>query len=169
MSIRSPFGRLAVYLILLAGSVVFLFPLLWMISTSLKPVEETMQMPPVWIPSTIQWHNYWDAITYEADKLGYIPFLRYAVNTLYLAVRGEDNSVWLNTWSGAAWQGWTALQSGATIDSPTVTVSNGELFVVVRNIDGTTLWYCRIDLYAKVQSGWTQISGSSPSMPTLTP
>lgn len=88
MTVTSRTGRLLTYLILAAGSLVFMFPLLWMLSTSLKPIEETMRMPPVWIPSTIEWHNYWDAVKYGSDKVGYVPFLRYALNTIYLAVLG---------------------------------------------------------------------------------
>lgn len=38
------------YVVLLAGSVVFMLPLAWMISTALKPIEQTMSMPPSWIP-----------------------------------------------------------------------------------------------------------------------
>ncbi|NSW55032.1 MAG: carbohydrate ABC transporter permease [Armatimonadetes bacterium] len=96
MTVKSPTGRLVAYLLLVLGSVAFLFPLVWMISTSLKPIEETMRVPPVWIPSTIQWRNYADAVTYGSDKLGYIPFLRYAVNTLYLAVLGVIGTVLSN-------------------------------------------------------------------------
>ncbi len=43
-------GRIIIYALLLAGSFIFLFPLFWMISTSLKPIDQTMTMPPVWIP-----------------------------------------------------------------------------------------------------------------------
>lgn len=71
---------------LLALSVLFLMPLVWMISTSLKPINETMSIPPTWIPSVFQWNNYWDAIAYGSDKLGYLPFLVYARNTLLLCV-----------------------------------------------------------------------------------
>jgi len=42
--------NVAVYLLLALGSVVFLFPLGWMMVTSLKPVEQTMSMPPSWVP-----------------------------------------------------------------------------------------------------------------------
>jgi len=43
-------GKLIVYALLLAGSVLFLVPLLWMISTALKPIDQTMNMPPQWLP-----------------------------------------------------------------------------------------------------------------------
>src|SRR5687768_14375225 len=68
-----------VHVLLVAGSLVFLFPLLWMLSTSLKPIQETMTSPPVFIPSTWQWQNY-------GDTVRYIPFFRYTVNTVTIAV-----------------------------------------------------------------------------------
>ncbi len=43
-------GRLAIYILLIGGSALFLIPLLWMLSTALKPIEQTMSMPPTWIP-----------------------------------------------------------------------------------------------------------------------
>lgn len=43
-------GRFLIYLLLISGSVIFLIPLVWMISTSLKPIDQTMSMPPLWMP-----------------------------------------------------------------------------------------------------------------------
>ncbi len=43
-------SRILIYLLLLLGSVMFLIPLVWMISTGLKPIEQTMSMPPTWLP-----------------------------------------------------------------------------------------------------------------------
>jgi multiple sugar transport system permease protein len=54
MKLRSKFGRFIVYAMLLAGSVVFLAPLAWLISTSLKPTEQTMTMPPIWLPKAYE-------------------------------------------------------------------------------------------------------------------
>ncbi len=42
--------RTLLYGLLLAGSVFFLFPLVWMLSTSLKPLDQTMRLPPNWVP-----------------------------------------------------------------------------------------------------------------------
>ncbi|MDQ2731386.1 MAG: hypothetical protein M3Y56_06990, partial [Armatimonadota bacterium] len=39
------------HLTLLAGSVLFLIPFAWLISTSLKTDEEQAVFPPVWIPT----------------------------------------------------------------------------------------------------------------------
>ena len=82
-----------VHLVLIVLSAVFLFPLLWLVSTALKPIEETMREPPTLIPSVIQWHNFRDAFVYGADKLGYIPFLVYGRNTLILCILGVSGVV----------------------------------------------------------------------------
>jgi multiple sugar transport system permease protein len=42
--------KILIYFLLLAGSAMFLLPLLWMMSTGLKPIDQTMAMPPTWLP-----------------------------------------------------------------------------------------------------------------------
>ena len=42
--------RLPLHALLIGGALLFLIPLLWMISTALKPIEQTMTMPPQWLP-----------------------------------------------------------------------------------------------------------------------
>jgi multiple sugar transport system permease protein len=42
--------RFSIYAMLILGSITFLIPLLWMISTGLKPIDQTMSMPPRWLP-----------------------------------------------------------------------------------------------------------------------
>jgi ABC-type glycerol-3-phosphate transport system permease component len=51
---------LFLYVILIALSVVYLLPLYWMISTSLKVTGSEMVIPPQWIPDPIAWNNYVD-------------------------------------------------------------------------------------------------------------
>src|ERR1051326_6202267 len=91
-----------VHIVLVFFSFLFAFPLLWMISTSLKPISETMSDNIQWIPGlyvyfhkaglhkaasgfaapvtirsipgNFQWRNYYDAIAYEHNVLGYYPF-----------------------------------------------------------------------------------------------
>jgi multiple sugar transport system permease protein len=72
---RYPWSKGAVHALLIAGSLFFVFPVLWMFSTSLKPLEQTLTPEPVWIPTTIEWRNY-------TATIRYIPFLRYAMNTV---------------------------------------------------------------------------------------
>ena len=43
-------SRLLIYLALTAGAAFFLLPLLWMLSTALKPLEQTVAQPPLWLP-----------------------------------------------------------------------------------------------------------------------
>ena len=42
--------RIAVHALLCGGAVLFLFPFVWLVTTSLKPIEQTMKMPPDWLP-----------------------------------------------------------------------------------------------------------------------
>jgi multiple sugar transport system permease protein len=69
---------------LILMSVVFLLPLFWLISTSLKSLPETTAQPAAWLPKQLEWHNYKDAFLYDSDRLGYIPFLYYIRNTILL-------------------------------------------------------------------------------------
>jgi ABC-type glycerol-3-phosphate transport system permease component len=48
------------YAILIALSIIYLLPLYWMISTSLKLTGSEMVIPPQWIPDPIVWGNYVD-------------------------------------------------------------------------------------------------------------
>jgi multiple sugar transport system permease protein len=43
-------NKVALYVLLVFCSAIFMVPLLWVIATSLKPVEQTMTIPPSWIP-----------------------------------------------------------------------------------------------------------------------
>lgn len=61
------------------GLGIVLFPVLWMLSTSLKGDIEVFRMPPTWIPAQLNWHNYYDALTFN-------PFGTYFINSLYFAV-----------------------------------------------------------------------------------
>jgi len=70
--------RLIIYLLLVLGSAVFLLPLFWALSSSLKPDYQVLDFPPRWIPDPIRWQNYPEALTY-------VPFGRYALNTLTIA------------------------------------------------------------------------------------
>jgi multiple sugar transport system permease protein len=65
--------------VLLAGAVSFVFPLLWMLSTSLKSESEVFVVPPIWIPAVIRFSNYPDSLTF-------FPFLLYLRNTLIVTL-----------------------------------------------------------------------------------
>jgi ABC-type glycerol-3-phosphate transport system permease component len=65
--------------VVMMGVGVFILPFLWMVSTSLKPLEDLFLVPPVWIPNPPRWQNYVDATRS-------FPFWRYTFNTLVIAV-----------------------------------------------------------------------------------
>ena len=64
--------------LLFGGALIFLVPLVWMISSSLKPDYQIFAMPPELIPNPPRWQNYSEALTY-------VPFDRYAVNSLIIS------------------------------------------------------------------------------------
>ena len=78
--------RVLVQILLVALSLVFLFPFAWLLTTALKPIEETMTSPPTWIPSTWQWDNFRKAVVQGYETLHYYPFLVYARNTIVLCL-----------------------------------------------------------------------------------
>ena len=47
---KRPFYQLARFVLLSLGAVVFIIPLVWMVATALKPIDQTMSMPPRWVP-----------------------------------------------------------------------------------------------------------------------
>jgi multiple sugar transport system permease protein len=72
-------------IVVVLGALVVLFPVAWMVSTSLKTRTETLAMPPVWIPKKLQWVNYAEALTFN-------PFGLYFWNTakyVFAVVVGE--------------------------------------------------------------------------------
>lgn len=70
-------GQILLYTVLIGSSVILLIPLLWMISTSLKPEDQLYLFPPVWLPAPIQWSNYTRAWTT-------VPFGTYVTNTVLI-------------------------------------------------------------------------------------
>ncbi len=83
---REIFKTILTHCALILLSIVFAAPFFWVISTSLKPINETLTNPPKWIPSHIMLENYPDAISYNSKELGYIPLLVYARNTIVVTI-----------------------------------------------------------------------------------
>jgi multiple sugar transport system permease protein len=55
-------------------SVIFMIPLVWIVSSSLKTQGQVFAYPPVWIPDPVMWSNY-------AEALQRAPLLRWLGNT----------------------------------------------------------------------------------------
>ena len=76
---RYEWSRVIGYAVAILVAVLFLLPLFWMISSSLKPNYQVLEYPPRWLPRPIMWSNYPEALTY-------VPFGRYTMNTLLVSV-----------------------------------------------------------------------------------
>lgn len=103
----SPLGKIVLYTLLALFAIQFAAPFAWMVSTAFKPLNETMALPPVWIPSEFKWENFKEAIAsmglaqaYEGEgapswsylfEHGY--FFRYVGNTVYVALLSVIGSV----------------------------------------------------------------------------
>ncbi len=73
------FGRLVIYILLIALSIFTLIPFVWMISASLKLDREVFTFPMKWIPETFHWENYSTIWTK-------VPMLTYFKNTAIIAL-----------------------------------------------------------------------------------
>jgi len=67
--------RTLLFLVAVGGSIIFLIPFAWMVSTAGKPGELIWKIPPVWIPPTYIWKNY-------IDSWLLLPFPTFYLNTL---------------------------------------------------------------------------------------
>ena len=73
------FVRGAWYLALVGLAIPFVFPFLWMISSSFKTSTEVFSFPPTIIPETFRWANFVRVFEYQ-------PFAQQYFNSLYIAV-----------------------------------------------------------------------------------
>lgn len=71
-------GTLGRHALLLAVSVIFLFPFYWMVTAALKDKTQLFAVPPEWIPSTLHWENFLTAINYPG-----FPYFRLLWNSVF--------------------------------------------------------------------------------------
>lgn len=70
-------GKTLTYFFLILGSIIMIFPFVWMLLTSLKTLAESMQIPPTIFPENLVFSNYSDAVTS-------LPFVNLYINTILL-------------------------------------------------------------------------------------
>jgi multiple sugar transport system permease protein len=63
MRMKLNIGTTVLHLLLIMGSLLMVGPFLWVISASLKDMNEIYSVPPTWIPKTIHWENYSRSLT----------------------------------------------------------------------------------------------------------
>ena len=71
--------QIVYYLAVLLVGVLFFFPWVWLVSTSLKAPAQILEIPPRLLPDPVQWINYKYAVTF-------INYARYLDNTLLICV-----------------------------------------------------------------------------------
>jgi multiple sugar transport system permease protein len=81
-SAQKRLSRITVWLMLIAGAILMMLPLAWMVSSSFKLEQKVFQFPPQLIPDPFRPQNYVDALTYK-------PFDIYLRNTIFLVVMHE--------------------------------------------------------------------------------
>jgi multiple sugar transport system permease protein len=131
--------QLLIYIALTGLAVLWVLPLIWMISTSLKVDAQILRFPPIWIPNPIDWSNY-------PEALSFIPFFLYMRNTLIVcagAVVGVLFSCPLVAYglSRIRWPGRDALFliTVATMMLPYQVIML-PLFVFFRNLGWLNTW-----------------------------
>ena len=72
-------GKIVTYAALVIGSIIMVFPFMWMILTSSKTVSESMQVPPTIFPNTIMLDNFFEAVKS-------LPFVSMYANTILMIV-----------------------------------------------------------------------------------
>jgi multiple sugar transport system permease protein len=83
-------GRVATHIALIGICVCAILPFLWMVSTSLKTLDNAMAFPPQYIPNPIQPQNYYDVLTHK--KANFILWTRNTLIVAFLAVVGTTLS-----------------------------------------------------------------------------
>jgi multiple sugar transport system permease protein len=91
--------QISVTIMLVAGSIVMMLPIVWMLSTSFKARTDVFAVPPIWIPDPLHFENYPAAWTvagmYSSEPWSFfgipfqgVTFTTYTVNTLIIAIMG---------------------------------------------------------------------------------
>ena len=76
-----------------AGGLVLLLPVVWMVSTSLKPLDRVFELPVQWIPRPPRWGNY-------ASAWQRFPFDRYFLNSAVVSLTVTLLNVLLSSLAG---------------------------------------------------------------------
>jgi ABC-type glycerol-3-phosphate transport system permease component len=72
-------GRPLAHVVLAVGGFMMMVPFFWLLSSSLKMPNEIFRLPPVFIPTTMRWENYYEVLVDQ-------PFMRLVRNTLIVTL-----------------------------------------------------------------------------------
>ncbi len=71
--------KIITYVLLIFTGVIFLFPLLWSLISSIKPENDIVSYPPRWIPANVTLDNY-------VQVLEKYPFLKWGLNSIITTI-----------------------------------------------------------------------------------
>ncbi len=83
---RSIAGDIGIYLLLVLFGIAMVFPLVYLIGSSLKPLDELFRFPPPVWPNNPTMDNFSDLFVTMGQS--YVPFSRYLVNTVFITAVG---------------------------------------------------------------------------------
>jgi multiple sugar transport system permease protein len=92
---RTRAARITLVLVLVIGAVPLLAPLVWTVSTSLKPEFDVFQVPPQLIPDTFRWQNY-------VDIFEFAPLAQQYFNSVYIAIVNVAGTLVVSSLAGYA-------------------------------------------------------------------
>ena len=88
---RSVWGDFGIYFMLLCVAILMIFPLVFSVSASLKPLDELFRFPPTVFPRQPTMDNFSDLFVTLSQS--FVPFSRYLVNTVFLTFIGTMGHV----------------------------------------------------------------------------
>ena len=83
---RSFWGDLGIYLMMFIVAIAMVFPLVFSVAASLKPLDEFFRFPPRVFPSRATFDNFSDLIVIMGQS--FVPFSRYLINTVFITLIG---------------------------------------------------------------------------------
>jgi multiple sugar transport system permease protein len=123
-------GRPGYHIVALAAAILFVLPLVWMVSTSLRqpglPPSPTIE----WIPRPVWWRNYIRLFTL-------LPFGRYLLNSIIVVLLALPLTLLVSSWAG-----FGMSQLGSKARGRLLVLSVGLLMVPI-----TALWLTRFVLF----------------------
>lgn len=97
---RSAGGDFGIFVFLAIFGVIMVFPLVYAISQSLKPLDELWKFPPTIFPENPTTKNFRDLFRMLGDS--WVPFSRYLFNTVFISVLGTAGNVFFSSYAAYA-------------------------------------------------------------------
>lgn len=124
---------MVVWLLFMVMAALFLFPFVWMLSSSLKAKSDIFVSPPIWIPNPLHLENFTQLFTEKH-------FARVIVNSLFTSITGTAGALLFCAMAGFAFAKYNfkgqKLLFGLVLASLMIPMESGmiPLFVIFREI-----------------------------------